>query len=104
VSLAALAVMLAWMFERRPLARVALVASTIPIAVLMNGLRIAATGVAVEQWGPALGKGTWHEFTGWVTFVVSLAVLFAVQRALGEPRPHDADGTPTDAREGLATA
>ena len=74
--------MLAWMLRRGALARVALVAATIPIAVIMNGLRIAATGVVVERWGPAFGKGAWHDFTGWITFVASLAILIAIQRRM----------------------
>jgi len=58
------------------------VALTPPIAIVTNGLRIAATGVAAEYWGPEIVSGRWHTFTGWVTFVVSLIVLFQAQRAL----------------------
>jgi hypothetical protein len=72
----------------------------------MNGFRIAATGVAVEQWGPELGKGAWHELTGWVTFVVSLALLVAIQRLLSKAtaRHHGASGTAAEQHEGLAPA
>jgi exosortase len=106
ISLGAIAVMLAWMLKRGAPARVVLVASTVPIAVLMNGFRIAATGVAVEQWGPELGKGAWHELTGWVTFVVSLALLVAIQRLLSKAtaRHHGASGTAAEQHEGLAPA
>jgi exosortase len=102
VSLAAIAVMLAWMVKRGIARRAFLVASTVPIAVVMNGFRIAATGMAIEQWGPALGKGAWHEFTGWVTFVASLAALFALRRVVNGTGPHEQT---TDApREGFAAA
>lgn len=82
ISLSAIAVVLAWSLDRGMLRRVALVASAVPVAVVLNGFRIAATGLAVEEWGPAAGKGAWHELTGWITFVASLAVLFGVKRLL----------------------
>jgi exosortase len=104
VSLGAIAVLLAWMLKRGALARALLVAATVPIAVLMNGLRIAATGVAVEHWGPALGKGGWHELAGWITFVASLAVLIGIQAALKGAPPRREDTSAGAPRQGLATA
>ncbi|HEY2851023.1 MAG TPA: exosortase/archaeosortase family protein [Gemmatimonadaceae bacterium] len=104
VSLGAIAVMLAWMLRRGVVARVALVAATVPIAVIMNGLRIAATGVVVERWGPAFGKGAWHDFTGWITFVASLAVLIAIQRRMNRAFPRGTEGSERSAPQGWAAA
>jgi exosortase len=103
ISLGAIAVMLAWMLRRGLVPRLVLVASTVPVAVVMNGLRIAATGVAVEAWGPELGKGAWHELTGWITFVVSLGILLAIQRLLSESR-HRPARAGSERQEGLAPA
>jgi exosortase/archaeosortase family protein len=55
---------------------------TLPIAIVMNGFRIAATGIACETWGPHVASGGWHTFTGWVTFVVSTFLLIQAGRAL----------------------
>jgi len=104
VSLAAIAAMLAWTMRRGATARAVLVASTVPIAVVMNGLRIAVTGLMVESWGPAFGKGGWHELTGWLTFVASLAVLLAVKRVLTARRWMGQKRSTRTAREGLAAA
>jgi exosortase len=104
VSLAAIAAMLAWTMRRGATARAVLVASTVPIAVVMNGLRIAVTGLMVESWGPAFGKGGWHELTGWLTFVASLAVLLAVKRVLTARRWMGQKRSTRAAREGLAAA
>jgi exosortase len=82
VSLSALAVVLAWAAESSSVRRALVVASAIPIAVAANGLRIAATGIAAEKWGPPAISGTWHTLTGWVTFVVAVGALIWVQRAL----------------------
>jgi exosortase len=82
VSLTCVAVLLAWAargsFRRRSM----VIALAPPIAVVTNGLRIAVTGMASEVWGAGAARGAWHETTGWVTFLVSVAVLTAIHRAL----------------------
>ena len=82
VSLGALSIVLAWATERHPVRRVAIVAAALPIAIAANALRIAATGMAVEAWGPQAASGAWHTLTGWVTFVVAIAALVGAQRAM----------------------
>lgn len=81
ISLAALGVLLGWTTGGPSWRRAALVALTVPIAIVMNGLRIAFTGFACETLGPGAASGGWHTFTGWVTFVASVAVLEGVRRA-----------------------
>jgi exosortase len=53
--------------------RVALFFSSIPIAVIMNSLRIGTIGVMVEHWGIAMAEGFLHEFQGWAVFMASAA-------------------------------
>ena len=55
---------------------------SLPLAIVMNGLRIAATGLACETWGPRAASGSWHTFTGWITFVVSVFLLVQLQRLM----------------------
>ncbi len=104
VSLGAIAVMLAWMLRRGLVAKVGLVMATVPIAVIMNGLRIAATGIVVERWGAAFGKGAWHELTGWITFVASLAILIAIQQRLNRTSTGGTEDRKRAAPEGWAAA
>jgi exosortase len=82
VSLGALGVLLAWATQSSIARRVTIVAASVPIAIAMNGLRIAATGVACEMWGREMASGGWHTFTGWVTFVISLWLLVQSSRAI----------------------
>lgn len=79
VSLGAVGVLLAWATEPTIGRRVFLLALTLPIAVVMNGLRVAATGVFVEAAGRPPGADL-HAFMGWVTFLVAFAALMALQR------------------------
>src|SRR5262249_43624560 len=66
---------------------VAIVAAAVPVAIVMNGLRIAGTGVACEMWGPGMASGAWHTFSGWVTFVAAAGRLIVIQRLLSPATP-----------------
>lgn len=58
------------------------VASTVPLAVLANGLRVAGTGVAAYYWGSGAAEGVLHTFSGWLMFALTFAALLALSRAL----------------------
>ncbi|MCU1382252.1 MAG: epsH [Acidobacteria bacterium] len=85
VSLAAIGALLAWT-EPRWRRRALLVAATLPLAIVMNGLRIAATGLASETWGARAAADPWHTLSGWITFLLSVAALVQLQRALPKGR------------------
>ncbi len=82
VSLTGVAVLVAWTVYGRAWRRTTLVAAAVPIAIVMNGFRIAATGIACEIWGRVAASGGWHTFTGWVTFAASVVVLLQMRRVV----------------------
>jgi exosortase D (VPLPA-CTERM-specific) len=55
--------------------RVAIFLSTVPITILMNGLRIGVIGILVEYRGPSMAAGFLHDFEGWAVFMVCTGVL-----------------------------
>ena len=57
--------------------------SGIPIAVAANALRIFGTGLCVEYWDPAKAEGFFHEFSGWIIFILSVGLLLGVHQLLG---------------------
>jgi exosortase D (VPLPA-CTERM-specific) len=77
IPLIALTLLSAYLFQNRLWKRVVLVASAIPLAVLLNGLRIGLIGVLVDQFGRSAAEGFMHAFEGWFLFVLSLAILGA---------------------------
>ncbi|MDP3092228.1 MAG: VPLPA-CTERM-specific exosortase XrtD [Nitrospira sp.] len=77
IPLIALTLLSAYLFQSRLWKRVVLVASAIPLAVLLNGLRIGLIGVLVERFGQSAAEGFMHAFEGWFLFVLSLAILGA---------------------------
>lgn len=52
-----------------------LVASSVPLAVLINGARIAGTGVMSHLWGAQAAEGFFHSFSGWLVFMVMVPGL-----------------------------
>ena len=82
LSLTTLAIMYGYLLETRIWIRIALALASIPIAVAANGLRIFGTGMLVQYWDPDKAEGFFHLFSGWLIFVVSLAMLFLVHRLL----------------------
>lgn len=67
--------MLAVMLKTSLLKRVFLFASTLPIAIIMNSLRIALIGVTVDRWGKEMAEGVLHDFEGWVVFMGCALIL-----------------------------
>jgi len=80
--LVSLALLCAYLFQDRMWKRAVLVVSAIPLAILLNGVRIGAIGVLVEWYGQGAALGFMHFFEGWVVFLVSLAVLFGEMKLL----------------------
>jgi exosortase D (VPLPA-CTERM-specific) len=72
-------------FFRAPLwKRVILFLASIPVAILMNSLRIGLIGVAVEYWGTKMAEGVLHDFEGWVVFMISTGVLLVLAAVLAK--------------------
>jgi exosortase D (VPLPA-CTERM-specific) len=55
--------------------RMVVVASTVPITIVMNSFRIGVIGVLVDNYGTAQAEGFLHDFEGWVIFMACLAIL-----------------------------
>jgi exosortase D (VPLPA-CTERM-specific) len=56
--------------------------AAIPVAILMNALRIAVVGILVNHYGIAQAQGFLHFFEGWVIFMAATAVLYVVAMLL----------------------
>lgn len=79
VSLITLAIVLAYFGERRTWARMLLVVSAVPIAVLANAARVAGTGLASHWFGARAAEGFFHGFSGWLMFAVAFGALVMLQ-------------------------
>ena len=82
VSLLTLAIVFGYFSDPRGWVRTVLALSSVPVAIVTNGFRVAGTGIAAHQFGAAAAEGFFHEFSGWLVFVAAFVLMLAVQRAI----------------------
>lgn len=82
VSLLTLGIVFGYFADPRIWVRTAIAASTIPVAIVSNGIRVAGTGIAAHHFGPSAAEGFFHEFSGWVVFIVAFGLMLGIQRAI----------------------
>jgi exosortase len=82
VSLFTLGLVFGYFADQRAWVRGVIALSSVPVAIFANGLRVASAGVAAHNFGPAGAEGLFHEFSGWVVFVVAFLMMMALQRLL----------------------
>ena len=76
MSLMTLAIIYGYLMEGKVSVRLLLALASIPIAVAANSFRIVGTGLLVQYWDPEKAQGFFHEFSGWLIFVISLVMLY----------------------------
>jgi exosortase len=64
------------------LGRLLLAIAAVPIAVVVSSLRIVGTALLVQCWDPDNALGFFHEFSGWIMFLLSIALLLAANKLL----------------------
>jgi exosortase len=93
VSLIALAVILGYLRWRGLGQRILLVVLSVPVALALNVLRIAVTGIIAETWSVKYAMGFFHELDGWVVFILAFAILYGlsalIQWLWPSPPPDD---------------
>jgi exosortase len=82
VSLFTLGIVFGYFVDRRAWVRVVIALSAVPVAILANGLRVASAGVAAHNFGTAGVEGMFHEFSGWVVFIIAFLMMLGLQRLL----------------------
>ncbi len=82
LSLATLAIIYSYLMDTSVAVRATLASASVPIAIAANSLRIVGTGLTVQYWDAEKAEGFFHAFSGWLIFVVSLSMLFALHRVL----------------------
>lgn len=79
LSLSFLSLVYGYFFEKKTWVRVALFLSTIPIAMIANAARVTFTGI-LSEIKPELAEGFFHEFSGWVIFMIALAIMVGLHQ------------------------
>ena len=83
MALLTLGIVFAHFFRRgHPVQQAVLVLTTIPIAILVNAIRVALTGLLAHYWGQDAAGGFIHEFQGLITFSVAFVILLGEAKLL----------------------
>lgn len=97
ISLLALGIIYGYFIDPRPGVRTIIALTTIPIAILANGVRVAGTGVAAHYVGEEAALGFFHSFSGWLMFGVAFGLLFVGTQTVLRLIPAPVDPNPTEA-------
>lgn len=95
-ALLSLGLLVGGLWLRTPVARILLLLLAIPVAIVINAIRVFFTGFLVYFVDPKLGEGFMHMTEGWLLFIVAFGLLAllawaarAIERQLGK-EPLDA--------------
>jgi exosortase len=91
MSLVTLAIIYSYLMEKRLWVRWVLALASVPIAVAANSVRIIGTGLLVQYWDADKAEGYFHASWGWIIFVVSLILLYALHALIGLIWPEKED-------------
>lgn len=97
MALGTLGVVFAYFFKKSWTDRIILVASTIPIAVLVNAFRVWLTSILTLYFGEEAAGGWVHTTEGFFTFGLAFGTLLLEARlldSLRRPRNHPSAPTP----------
>lgn len=70
-----LSILIVYFYHVKIWKRVILVLSSVPLTIFSNSLRIALTGILSENFGSKAVEGFFHDFEGWLIFMLTLAIL-----------------------------
>jgi exosortase/archaeosortase family protein len=68
----------AWLRSYGAWRSIILVVSAVPIAIITNAGRVSGTGILSRYYGTRVADGFFHEFSGWVVYIVAFLLLFSL--------------------------
>jgi exosortase len=77
-ALISMSVLLGALVLKKPVTRGALLLLAVPVAIVVNGVRVFLTGFFVYYVSPSYGEGFMHLTEGWLLFLVSMSILAGI--------------------------
>jgi exosortase len=82
VALAAFALLYGRISGGTGVRRAILSVAVVPLAIVVNALRVMSSAFAANAWGPEAVEGLLHSFSGWVLFALSVLLLIAADACM----------------------
>ena len=96
IPLMLLALLIGHFFTRGLGRRLILLAAVLPLSIIMNSLRIYATGLLIVNGHEKVADRFFHGFSGWIVFIVTGAVLFGISMLLKKNDKKPKERAPQD--------
>jgi exosortase len=91
VALLMMTALTGYLFEPTAWRRILLGGAAVPLALALNGVRIAVTGLATSIYGPGAAADAVHTVSGWLVFAAALLCVWGVHlmmmRTVGDRVP-----------------
>jgi len=87
ISLMVLCLLLVYFFKDHIWKRSVLLLSSIPLAIVTNSMRIAATAILYKYFGAGVAEGFFHGFSGLLIFAICIPVLLIEMKILEKLPP-----------------
>jgi exosortase len=87
IALVTIGLVFGYVPESRSWSRLLVAALTVPVVILTNSIRVAATAVSTHYYGPAAATGFVHDLYGWIAFAAAFAIMFLLHRFLFRSAP-----------------
>lgn len=78
MSLLTLALIVIYFVPLRFLSKILLIVAALGVAICLNIVRVAITGILAHFYDPSTATGFFHTFSGLVVFIVALPVLYYI--------------------------
>lgn len=85
MALITVALIVVLIVEMKTWAKIFIFFTSIITAIVLNIIRIAATGVLSHFYDPSAAQGFFHTFSGLIVFIIGLAVVFSIASFLATP-------------------
>jgi exosortase D (VPLPA-CTERM-specific) len=70
-----LSLLIAYFYKAKFWKKMVIILSSVPLTIFTNSLRIALTGILSEKYGAKVISGFFHDFEGWLIFMITIGVL-----------------------------
>jgi exosortase D (VPLPA-CTERM-specific) len=82
IPLILMALLFGYFYCKRMWPKILLVVTVLPLSIFVNGLRIFVTGMLHVHGHPELAEDFFHDFSGWVVFMLAGAILLGLSLIL----------------------
>jgi exosortase D (VPLPA-CTERM-specific) len=87
IPLIVLSILVAYHMKDPLWKRLTIIASSIPLSIVTNSLRIALTGILFKYFGEKIATGFLHDFSGWFIFMTSFGILYLEIKLMRKVKP-----------------